>query len=83
MQLIILAAASSRRNERVSLRRCAVTISFADDARAPFEYCLCGRVGCRGGGLALVPVRLCRSNFQALTTEALVLPAWSFEAKGK
>jgi hypothetical protein len=30
------------------------------------EFRLCGRLGCRGGGLALVPVRLCRTHFQAL-----------------
>ena len=30
------------------------------------EFRLCGRLGCRGCGLALVPVRLCRTNFQAL-----------------
>jgi hypothetical protein len=53
-------------NKRVLLRRCAVTISSADDAGAPLEFCLCGRLGCRSGGLALVPVRLCRTCFQAL-----------------
>ena len=52
-------------NQRVSLRRCAVTISFADDSR-PLESHLHGRLGCRGGSLALVPVRLCRTHFQAL-----------------
>ena len=31
-----------------------------------WEFRLCGRLGCRGGGLALVPVRLCRTHFQAL-----------------
>jgi len=30
------------------------------------EFHLSGRFGCRGGGLALVPVRLCRTHFQAL-----------------
>jgi len=54
-------------NERVSLRHFAIRISFADDARAHLESCLFGRVGCRGRGLAVVPVRLCRSSFQALT----------------
>jgi hypothetical protein len=53
-------------NQRVSLRRCAVTISFAGDSRPPLEFHLCGRLGCRGGSLALVPVRLCRTHFQAL-----------------
>ena len=53
-------------NARVSLRHRAVTISLADDAGAPLEFCLCGRLDCRGGGLALVPVRLCRAHFQAL-----------------
>lgn len=53
-------------NARVSLRHRAVTISLADDAGAPLEFCLCGRLDCRGGGLALVPVRLCRTHFQAL-----------------
>jgi hypothetical protein len=53
-------------NQRVSLRRCAVTVSFADDSRPPLEFHLCGRLGCRGDGLALVPVRLCRTHFQAL-----------------
>ena len=66
-------SADIKLNERVSLRRCAVTISFADDARAPLQFYLCGRVGCRGGGLALVPVRLRRSNFQALTTDGFGL----------
>jgi hypothetical protein len=37
-----------------------------DDPRSPLEFHLCGRLGCRGGGLALVPVRLCRTHFQAL-----------------
>ncbi len=37
-----------------------------DDPRSPLEFRLCGRLGCRGCGLALVPVRLCRTNFQAL-----------------
>ena len=37
-----------------------------DDPRSPLEFRLCGRLGCRGGGLALVPVRLCRTHFQAL-----------------
>jgi hypothetical protein len=59
-------AADIKLNARVSLRRLVVAISFADDARTPFQCCLCGRVGCRGGGLALVPVCLCRPNFQAL-----------------
>jgi len=53
-------------NARVLLRHRAVTISLADDAGAPLEFCLCGRLDCRGGGLALVPVRLCRTHFQAL-----------------
>jgi hypothetical protein len=30
------------------------------------EFHLCGRLGCRGGGLSLVSVRLCRIHFQAL-----------------
>jgi hypothetical protein len=37
-----------------------------DDPRSPLEFRLCGRLGYRGGGLALVPVRLCRTHFQAL-----------------
>ena len=37
-----------------------------DDPRSPLEFHLCGRLGCRCGGLALVPVRLCRTHFQAL-----------------
>src|SRR5713101_7999615 len=37
-----------------------------DDPRSPLEFRLCGRLGCRGGGLALVSVRLCRTHFQAL-----------------
>jgi hypothetical protein len=48
------------------LRRCAVTILLGDDARSPLEFHLRGRFGCRGGGLALVPVRLCPTYFQAL-----------------
>jgi hypothetical protein len=54
-------------NARVSLRRLVVAISFADDARTPFQCCLNGRLGRGGGGLALVPARLCRMDFQALT----------------
>jgi len=53
-------------NARVSLRRSTVTISLADDARSPLEFRLCGRLGRGGGGLALVPVRFCRTYFQAL-----------------
>ena len=41
--------------------------TFADDPRAPLELCLCCRTGRRGGRLALVPLCLCRSHFQALT----------------
>jgi hypothetical protein len=37
-----------------------------DDARSPFEFCLCDRVGYRRGGMALVSVRLCRLDIQAL-----------------
>src|SRR5712664_734016 len=37
-----------------------------NDPRSPLEFHLCGGLGCRGGGLALVPVRLCRTHFQAL-----------------
>ena len=37
-----------------------------DDPRSPLEFRLCGRLGCRGCGLALVPVRLCRTHFQAV-----------------
>jgi hypothetical protein len=54
-------------NARVSLRRLVVAISFADAARTPFQCCLNGRLGRGGGGLALVPARLCRMDFQALT----------------
>ena len=54
-------------NARVLLRRLVVAISFADDARTPFQCCLNGRLGRGGGGLALVPARLCRMDFQALT----------------
>jgi len=32
----------------------------------PLEFRLCGRLGCRGGGLAFVPGRLCRTRFHAL-----------------
>jgi hypothetical protein len=32
---------------------------------------LCGRLGCRGGGLALVPIRLCRPRFEALNAKAM------------
>jgi hypothetical protein len=32
---------------------------------------LCGRLGYRGGGLALVPVRLCRPRFEALNAKAM------------
>jgi hypothetical protein len=35
------------------------------------EFHLCGRFGCRGGGLALVPVRLCRPRFEALNVKAM------------
>ncbi len=41
-----------------------------DDPRSPLEFRLCGRLGCRGGGLALVPVRLCRTHFQTLNDTA-------------
>ena len=54
-------------NARVLLRRLVVAISFADEARTPFQCCLNGRLGRGGGGLALVPARLCRMDFQALT----------------
>ena len=54
---------------RVLLRRLVVAISFADDARTPFQCCLNGRLGRGGGGLALVPARLCRMDFQALCPE--------------
>jgi hypothetical protein len=37
-----------------------------DDARSPFEFCLCDSVGYRRGGMALVSVRLCRLDIQAL-----------------
>ena len=37
-----------------------------DDARSHFEFCLCDRVGYRRGGMALVSVRLCRLDIQAL-----------------
>ena len=37
-----------------------------DDPRSPLDFHLCGRLGCRGGGLAFVPVRLCRTRFHAL-----------------
>ena len=37
-----------------------------DDARSRFEFCLCDRVGYRRGGMALVSVRLCRLDIQAL-----------------
>ena len=33
-----------------------------DDPRSPLDLHLCGRLGCRGGGLALVPIRLCRQR---------------------
>ena len=61
-------------NARVLMRLLVVAISFADDATARLEFCLCGRVGCRGGRLALVPVRICRSNFQALKFVKIYLP---------
>ncbi len=54
-------------NARVSLRRLVVAVSFAYDARTPFQCCLNDRLGRGGGGLALVPARLCRMDFQALT----------------
>jgi hypothetical protein len=54
---------------RVLLRRLVVEISIADDARTPFQCCLNGRLGRGGGGLALVPARLCRMDFQALCPE--------------
>ena len=53
-------------NKRFSLRRCAVTISLADDERSPLEFYLFGSLGCRGDVLALVHVCLCRACFQAL-----------------
>jgi hypothetical protein len=53
-------------NKRFSLRRCAVPISLADDAGSPLEFHLYGRLGCLGGVLALVPIRLCRGYFLAL-----------------
>jgi hypothetical protein len=40
--------------------------SFADDERTPFIFCLDRRSGRYSGGLALAPVRLCRSDFPAL-----------------
>jgi hypothetical protein len=50
----------------------AASLSLAglgsDDAGAPFKFYLCSRVSCRGGGLDLVPARLRRSSFRALTT---------------
>ena len=64
-------------NERVWLRRCAVTISFADDAAPLYRY-LDGRLDRGGGGLALVPVRLCPSNFRRLNsgTSKLLAITW-------
>ena len=53
-------------NKRFSLRRCAVTISLADDERSLLEFYLFGSLGCRGDVLALVHVCLCRACFQAL-----------------
>ena len=53
-------------NKRFSLRRCAVTISLADDERSPLEFYLFGSLGCGGDVLALVHVCLCRACFQAL-----------------
>jgi len=57
-------------NERFSLQRHAVAISFADDARAPLEFSLCGHLGCGGGRLALVSVRLCRTRFSTVNKKA-------------
>ena len=42
-----------------------------DDPRSPLDLHLCGRLGCRGGGLALVPIRLCRPRFEALNAKAM------------
>jgi hypothetical protein len=53
-------------NKRFSLRRCAVTISLADDERSPLEFYLFGSLGCRDDVLDLVHVCLCRACFQAL-----------------
>jgi hypothetical protein len=42
-----------------------------DDPRPPLDLHLCGRLGYRGGGLALVSVRLCRPRFEALNAKAM------------
>ena len=59
-------------NGRVSLRRHRTALSSADDARAPFECRLDGRLGCRGRGLALVPARFRQPNFRTLNQELAV-----------